>query len=386
MSHMTLNSERKKTTQSRKEWAKPGTAQPYYYGENETNQSQSEINIADEASQSNVSASRTQNCVDDYEDHIKARNLRNQSKISNLNLFNENSDECNTALLLKDDTTLEKLNACSPDQMNFNFNDDSNDQRRIDDAYSNNNKSKVDLLRERLNSNIGSALDDVPSDLKVQYKGLTDVNTGTDLASIGKKDTYNPNFKEDEEGPRLENQRSKPYFGLPTQEKRDAILDSTHKQHNQLEMSAHNQSLASKLDRLKGIFNDLDSTDNNHLDDNQSDDNQRRGSNESSGDKLVVPQTPLRTGYGSSKNYKTIEIKENMVMNREDDHLESSYLQQTPMHHKNAIPHLREERPMTQKQRDIKELMELAQLVQEATGSINNVVESFQNFKPMPHR
>lgn len=76
--------------------------------------------------------------------------------------------------------------------------------------------------------------------MKVHYKGLTEVQTVTDLASIAKKDTYNPNFKEEEERPRPGAQKSRPYFGLPTEEDdRDAILDSTNKQYNKLDQSGH---------------------------------------------------------------------------------------------------------------------------------------------------
>jgi hypothetical protein len=59
-------------------------------------------------------------------------------------------------------------------------------------------------------------------------------------------------------------------------------------------------------------------------------------------------------------------------------------LEQTPTKQGMQAPEpSQRDRPVSQKQRDI---LELAQLIQEATGSINNVVESFHQFKPLSHR
>lgn len=50
-------------------------------------------------------------------------------------------------------------------------------------------------------------------------------------------------------------------------------------------------------------------------------------------------------------------------------------IQRTPLSKEVEAPKLKhEQRPISQKQ---KEIMELALLIQEATGSVNNVVESF---------
>lgn len=57
--------------------------------------------------------------------------------------------EFTSALLLREDQTLAKLHACSPDQHNFNFADDSKEEK-IEEMYDKENYIQVEPIKEDL--------------------------------------------------------------------------------------------------------------------------------------------------------------------------------------------------------------------------------------------
>lgn len=127
------------------------------------------------------------------------------------------------------------------------------------------------------------------------------------------------------------------------------------------------ESLESKLDKIKGIFNSQDDFFGSSC-----------RADKPNGE--FIESTPQKPNHAEDED-------ENLTSQRirlEQVDESRTEVQQTPLNKEVRMPKIKhEQRPITQKQ---KEIMELAQLIQEATGSVNNVVESFQNFKPLTNR